>query len=102
MIWKLSLILTSLLLVGCAKDRVKRDIPPQVVTVWRTFDCGIAPARDPIKFKAPQFRIVDGRYTLTADQYAVLGENMGQIIKATGQLIAVVNFYEQCIANASE
>ena len=101
---KLSIILISLSLAGCgAVEKLKRTEPPQVITQWRTYDCGIPPARDKINFRIPEFKITtDGLYTLTPDQYGNLGEAMQDIIKASGQLLEVIRFYERCIASAQE
>ena len=101
---KLFIILSSALLVGCgAVEKLKRDIPPQIITEWKTYDCGTPPARDPINFKVPVFVVTsEGLYTLTPEQYAKLGENMQDIIKASGQLIEVIRFYQSCIDAAQE
>ena len=81
----------------CSVDQVKREPPPQIITEWRTYDCGDPPTRDPIKLKPIEWKILDGRYTLAPEQYAVLGENMGEILKASGQMVAVIRFYRGCI-----
>ncbi len=104
MILKLFIILISSLLVGCGVlGRVKPDVPPQIITEWRTFDCGNPPARDHINFKVPVFVVTsDGLYTLDAEQYGRLGEAMQSIIKASGQLVEVIRFYESCIEAANK
>ena len=96
----LRLLLISSLLVGCSLDRVKRDEPPQIITEWITFDCGVPPARDKVSFSIPTFRIIDGLYTLTPDNYARLGEAMTDITASIMQMIEVIKFYENCIEAA--
>ncbi len=99
---KALLISSILLLPGCGTlDKLKRDVPPQIITEWRTFDCGVPPATDRVNFRPVEWEIIDGLFTLSTDMYANLGENMQEIIKASGQLVEVVRFYESCIEAAN-
>ena len=93
------------LLASCGPERLQREVPPQVITKWKTYDCGVPPARDHINFTIPKFEVTgEGYWRLTAEQYGVLGEAMQDIIKGSGQLLELVKFYENCIeaANATE
>ncbi len=100
----LTILVLSIVLSGCRKDRVKREIPPQIITQFRTYDCGIPPARDKVSFRIPVFNVIviDGQplWTLDQNQYADLGENMQDIIKAMGQYAELVRFYDKCISAA--
>lgn len=100
----LSLFIISSLLVGCGGvEELQRDIPPQIITKFKTYNCGIPPARDKVNFRVPKFVVSsDGLYTLTPESYADLGEAMQDIIKASGQLLEVIRFYERCIESAQE
>ena len=92
-----------LVLAGCGLDRVQREVPPQIITKWKTYDCGVPPARDHINFTVPRFVVTsEGHWQLTAEQYAILGEAMQDIKKASGQLVELVRFYEKCIEKANE
>lgn len=99
----LKIFLISLLLSGCSLDRVKRDPAPQIIYKWKTYDCGVPPARDHINFTVPKFEVTsEGYWRLTAEQYGILGEAMQDIIKGSGQLLELVRFYERCIEKANE
>jgi len=98
----LLILISVLILSGCVKDRVKRDIPPQIITKFKTYNCGVPPARDKINLRSVTIKIIDGLYTFTPDQYGNLGDNMADIIKASGQLVEIVRFYEACILAAQE
>ena len=104
MISKLFIILISLVvLAGCSIDRVKREAPPQIITKWKTYNCGVPPARDHINFVIPKFKVTDeGDWLLTSEQYAILGEAMQDIKNGSAQLLELVHFYEQCIEAANE
>jgi len=96
------ILISFVLLSACGMDRTKREVPPQIITKWRTYDCGIPPARDHITFRLPKFVVSpEGLYTLTAEEYGDLGENMADIIKASGQLLETIRFYQQCIEAAN-
>ncbi len=99
----LTILVLSIVLSGCRKDVVEREIPPQIITQWRTFDCGVPPARDKVTFRPPKFVVTDEPlWTLTADQYADLGENMAELVKAMGQYAELIRFYDKCINAAQE
>jgi len=93
------LLLLIISLSGCWWN-TKPDPEPQIVPQWRTYDCGVPPARDKVSFRLPDWSIIDSRYTLSTDGYADLGENMQEIVKAVGQLVETVRFYENCIKSA--
>jgi len=98
------LLILSILLSGCGMFGKKKVEPiPDAITViqWRTFDCGVPPARDPINLRVVNWKIIDGNFTLTSDMYGNLGENMSEILKGVRQLGEVVSFYESCIEAAS-
>jgi hypothetical protein len=97
-----TILISALLLSGCSLvSRTKAEPEPQIITKWRTFDCGVPPARDNISFTVPVFGVTsEGFWTLTAEQYANLGDSMQNILNASGQLVAVIQFYEDCIQAA--
>ena len=99
---RILLIFITISLLGCDPNRVKPEPDVEIVYKWRTYDCGTPPARDKVSFRIPKWVIVDGLYTLTPSHYADLGENMQEIIKASGQLLETVRFYENCIKAAND
>jgi hypothetical protein len=99
--WKL-LLISSVFLIGCAGKRVQPIEDVQVVTKWRTFDCGYSPVVDFVDFHPLTWKVIDGRFTLSTDEYAKLGENVSQIIKVTKQLLLKIEYYEECINSAGE
>lgn len=102
MIWKLFLTISlSALLIACAPQRVQPIEDVRWETKWRTYDCGIPPARDPIHFRRfTWWTTEEGDYVLSSDEYGSLGENMQEISKGAKQLKAVISFYVECIAAA--
>ena len=98
----ITISLSLLILTGCGMftKREKRDIPPQIITKWRTYDCGVPPHVDKIDFNPVVWEIIDSRYTLTTDMYANLGDNMSLIKQRTAQEKEVRQFYINCIAAA--
>jgi len=95
------LIISLLVLAGCASRQKVQAIPDaEIITKWRTFDCGTPPETDFINLTVPRWRIIDGRYTLTPEEYANLGESVSDIIKAARQMSEVIDFYQKCIASA--
>ncbi len=104
MILKLFITISLILvLAGCGLEMVKREVPPQIIYRYVTYDCGVPPARDHINFVIPKFEVTDeGYWRLTAEQYAILGEAMQDIKKGSGQLLELAMFYESCIEKANE
>ncbi len=102
MIWKIVLTISlSGLLTACALKRVEPIADVRWETKWRTYDCGIPPARDPIHFRRFTWWITkDGDYVLSAAEYGSLGENMQEITKGVKQLKAAISFYIACIEAA--
>jgi len=97
----LTISISLLTVVSCGGNPVVDPLgTPEVVTNWVTFDCGDPPARDKVSFHLITFRIRDGLYTLTGDEYAKLGENTSDMIKGAAQLKNVIKFYENCIQAA--
>ena len=99
---KLLLTISLVFLAGCTKERVQREVPPQIITKWKTYDCGIPPQIDKIDFKPVVWDIIDEKYTLTTDMYANLGDNMSMITQASKQTIKLIGFYQACIDAAQE
>ena len=97
--WKL-LLISSLFLFGCAANRTEPVTDVQTIVKWRTFNCGTPPQIDFVDFNSLTWRVVDGRFTLTADEYAKLGENVSQVIKITKQMLLKIEYYEECIDSA--
>ncbi len=93
-----------LVLMACAPKQVKpiEDCAPVYVPV--TYDCGTEPARDHITLQWLDGWIVDedGNWTLTPDHYAILGDDVAEIIKGSSQLKELVKFYEKCVEAANE
>ena len=99
----LRIFLISSLLVGCGTlDRLKHEVPPQIITEWRTYDCPNPPRVDPVKFRPVVWVIEGGSYTLSPDGYANLGENMADIISRSAQMREIILFYMKCIDAAKE
>lgn len=72
-----------------------------VVYQWRTYDCGEKPERDKVALTPPVWEVTDeGLWTLTGDQYSILGELIADLIKAMEQMKEVIYFYERCIVTA--
>ena len=103
--FKLFLIISTVFLISCGGRQVVDPEPDvQIVTKWVVFDCGTPPDRDFVDLSVPRWRIIDGRYTLTPEEYGILGESVSDIIKAAKQMANVIDFYQECIdsANRSE
>lgn len=95
--------LALLFFTGCGSRQKTEVIPDvEIVTEWRTFDCGAEPAIDFVKLTPPTWKIIDGNFTLTPDEYAKLGESFSMIIKSVKQMRLKVQYYETCIERAGE
>jgi hypothetical protein len=94
----------SLALTACGSRQRVDDIKDvQVITKWKTYECGVPPEVDFVSLNKPDFFVIeDGKYTMTPDMYAQMGENFTLIIKAAKQLKSVIGFYESCIAAAQD
>jgi hypothetical protein len=90
----------AFLLSACAGNETKPVPDVQIVTKYISFDCGYSPDIDFVQFTSPTWRVIDGKFTLTTDEYAKLGENMTQIIKVTKQLLLKIDYYEECLESA--
>ena len=95
----LKLFIISLLLTGCATETLKPIELEPIVYKWKTYDCGVPPSRDHIDLTWADGWIVnaEGLWTLTPEHYAILGENIADIITGSNQLKELVMFYEKCI-----
>jgi len=82
--------------------REKRDVKPQVVTHWRTYDCGVPPQVDKVDFLPVVWEVIDSRFTLSTDMYANLGDNMSLIRQRSKQEKEIRKFYQACIAAAQK
>ena len=102
MIWKLFLTISlSGFLIACAPKRVQPIEDVRWETKWRTYDCGIPPARDTIHFRRFTWWITkQGDYVLSSGEYGSLGENMQELTKGVKQLKAEISFYIACIEAA--
>lgn len=98
----LRILLISSILTGCGIDRVKREPPPQIITKWQTYNCGVAPYFDKLDFLPVIWVIIEGKYTLSTDMYANLADNMSGIKQGVGQLQEIIRFYINCIDAAQK
>jgi len=105
-IWQLLLISSICLLLtdcGWLKTRkIEKEAARIPVYKFVTYDCGIEPDVDKVKFLPVVWVITDDRYTLTSDLYANLGDNMKLIKRSSLQIWEIVSFYRDCILAAQE
>ena len=100
----LTISLSLLILSGCGMftKREERVPPPQIITQWVTYDCGVPPHVDKVRFLPVTWEILDDRYTLSTDMYANLGDNMSMIRQRVKQEKELRQFYVNCIESAQD
>lgn len=98
-----ALVILILMTGGCMHSS---DVRTEVVTEYvpKAHECGTPPARDKMLVQPVEWRIlpVDNEqlFTLDADQYRNLGENVSQVILGIQQLKGELGFYKACIAES--
>lgn len=100
-----NLLLILLVLVfatGCA-SAPKTEIPdPVVVTKYITTDCGEPPQRSAVNLRPIEWRIIEGRFTLSPEGYEDLGYNVSMILAGIRELRGEVEFYERCLSSSAQ
>ncbi len=97
-------------LSACGGNRTlpNPNLTPTTVEVVVTvpYDCGVAPASDPVVMRDVEWDIqnVDGvaLYTLSVNYYRMLGLNTSDWIAASKQLKAQRNHYRDCITRSQQ
>ena len=117
-----ALLLSALVCTGCGSMNpyAGPDFEPEVVEkpVPVAVDCGVEPSvlvfrwREfewsvlPVLMKAPESpggeATFENRFTLTADGYDKLGDNMADVEAAAAQLRNVVKFYRECLGKSAQ
>jgi hypothetical protein len=110
MSWKV--FLTSSLLVffllGCVSAPPNPNLIPTTITriEYVAYNCGEPPGVTPVSFQEFRWKLkkVGGTalWTLTAEEYERLGDNMTDIILAVTELVGERNFYEDCVERSLE
>ena len=96
----LSIISVSFLLAGCPWN-TKPCPEPEPVVVERFIypDCGTPPQRDPVELRSLEWTVSEetGFFSLTSDGYEDLGYNISEILSGVRQLVAEIQYYEECL-----
>lgn len=100
----------AVLLSACGGNRTvaNPDLMPTPIEVRVVvpYDCGVPPAIDPVTMRDIEWDIqnVNGvaLYTLSVNDYQMLGLNTSDWIAASKQLKAQRNHYRNCIARSKE
>lgn len=93
-------LLLILLLAGCASAPPTEIPDPVVVTKYVTTDCGEPPQRAPVNLRPISWLIVEGRFTLSSEDYENLGYNVSMILAGIRELQSEVEFYEECLSSS--
>lgn len=98
----------SLLLAGCITTPPSPDLTPTTVEVTKyvPYECGQPPPVTHVSFLEVDWKLIaiDGEvvWTLSAQEYADLGQNMSDILQATKELEGSRKFWEDCVARSKE
>ena len=95
-------LLTAVLssaLAGCASTPPTPPPEPTVITEYMYPDCGVIPARDPVNLRSVSWKVINGLFTLTPDEYENLSYNVSEITRGVKQLSVQLDYYEQCVSN---
>lgn len=95
-------LLLILLLAGCASAPPTEIPDPVVVTKYVRTDCGEPPVRAPVNLRPIEWLIIDGRFTLSSEDYENLGYNVSMILAGIRELSAEVEFYEECLSSSAQ
>lgn len=102
----LVLMLVLFALTGCVSKPPAPDLDPTrlEVTTYVWYQCGQPPGVTHVDFADVEFALVEieGQvvWTLSAQQYANLGNNMSSIIQASKELKGERDFYRKCITDS--
>lgn len=103
------ILLLMLALVGCAGNKPVEgefDDTPVEIVVKVPYECGQPPPVSTVSMRTIEWVLVeiDGEdfFTLTVDDYKLLGLNTSDWIAASGEMKEQRNFYRECIERSQE
>ena len=104
----LQLIALALVLAACGSQPVQPDVTPITVEITKyvSYECGDPPAVDLARFLDFQWAVIEHEdvyvFSLTPNDYEMLGKNMSTVKLGLSQIIGQRNYYKGCIEDSQE
>ena len=96
-ITNLLLILLALVLAGCAAQKPIVKQPTITDTVFVYPDCGTPPPRETLVLVPLTWEVIDGRFSVSSEEYKKLAFNMSEIMKGVKELKLEIAYYVRCV-----